>query len=132
MGEKKKQRQHSAEFRIDIAQRMLAGENVSDLSHQHQLPRSMMYRWRDTYREQGKEGLQRSRGRPPGIATSRQPVQKAGAESREQRLRQRIAELERKVGQQAVEIDFVKQVFKRVEELPKARRLGGDASTEKP
>ena len=40
-----------------------------------------------------------------------------------------IADLERKVGRQAVEIDFFKGVFKRLEELPKTKRHGGEAST---
>ena len=46
-------RRHSAEFKIEIAERMLAGENVKALSKQYRLARSMMYRWRDAFRERG-------------------------------------------------------------------------------
>ena len=118
-------REHHAEFRIEIAQRMLAGENVMALSKQYQLARSLMYRWRDRYRKHGVEGMQAPIGRPKPVPRS----SKAGKQPTEERLRQRIAELERKVGQQAVEIDFFKGVFRRLEELPKAKRHGGEAST---
>jgi transposase-like protein len=119
-----KPRRHSCEFRIEIAQRMLAGENVMALSKQHQLARSQMYRWRDIYRREGPAGLSRFQGRSPGGGPAK-PV----ASDTEQRLRQQIAELERKVGQQAVEIDFFKGVFKRLESLPKAPPRSGKASS---
>jgi transposase len=124
MSEEKGRRRHSAEFRIEIAQRMLAGENVMGLSRRHQLPRGMMYRWRDAYRKDGPAGLSRPVGRPDRSA----PAVNRAADN-EQRLQQRIAELERTIGRQAVEIDFFKGVFKRLESLPKAPRRGGAAST---
>lgn len=119
-------RRHSHEFRVEIAQRMLAGESATELSRRYQLPRSMMYRWRDAYRKDGPEGLQRPIGRPPGRASRPATLTQ---HSTEQELRQRIAELERKIGQQSVEIDFFKGVFKRLEAQPKAPRRGGAAST---
>ena len=123
----KANRRHSAEFKIEIAERMLAGENVSALSQQHGLPRSMMYRWRDAFREQGAAGLKGSPGRPPGgIARASRP-----GESTEEKLRRRIAELEQMVGRQAVQMEFLRGVFKRVSKLPKARGRGDDASTPK-
>lgn len=120
-------RAHTPEFKLQIVERMLAGENVVSLASRYKLPRSMMYRWRDAYRLEGTAGL----ARRPGAA-GKAPVRRAGGSETsplEAKLRQRIAELERKVGQQAVEIDFFKGVFKRLDELPKVRRRGGDAST---
>jgi hypothetical protein len=63
-----KNRRHSAEFRIEIAQRMLAGESVMALSRRFGLARSMMYRWRAAYREKGVPGLSRPVGRSPGAS----------------------------------------------------------------
>lgn len=135
MGESVKNRRHSAEFRIEIAQRMLAGEPVMGLSRRHGLARSMMYRWRAAYREKGISGLSRPPGRVPARAPDESAAATRGAPAKstkvEEQLRQKVAELERKVGQQAVEIDFFKRVFKRLDELPKTRRSGGDASTGK-
>jgi hypothetical protein len=67
---------------------------------------------------------------PGAGAATKVSASKTGTKVEEQ-LRRKVAELERKVGQQAVEIDFFKRVFKRLDELPKAKRVGGDASTAK-
>ena len=122
---KKGQRRHSVEFKMEIAERMLAGKNVVALAAQHELARSMMYRWRDAYRKEGRTGLARPRGRPPGSGRPRQASGRTG----EEKLRQEVAELERLVGQQAAEIAFFRGVFKRLDELPKTPRRGGKAST---
>jgi transposase-like protein len=54
------------EFRIAVAQRILNGENVSTLSNKYKIRRSVLYRWRDLYREQGAAGFSRPKGRPTG------------------------------------------------------------------
>jgi len=51
------------EFRIAVAQRILNGESVSSLSSQYKIKRSVLYRWRDAYREKGKAGF--GQPRPP-------------------------------------------------------------------
>lgn len=120
-------RRHSLEFKIEIAQRMLAGESSAALSRQYRLPRSMMYRWRNAYREHGSSGLQKRVGRPPGLS----PASANSGGATEEKLRRRVAELEQKVGRQAVENDFLRRVFERVSELPKAHGRGGNVSTPK-
>ena len=57
MSEEKLCRQHSPEFRIEIAARMVAGENVSALAEKYSLRRSVMYRWREAYVRSGAAGL---------------------------------------------------------------------------
>jgi hypothetical protein len=42
-----------------------------------------------------------------------------------------VTELERKIGQQTLEIDFLKRVLQRVEEAPMLQALNGTASTRK-
>jgi len=84
----------------------------------------VLYRWRDAYREEGEAGLKRAAGRPPGASKTASP-----STSPLQRAQQRIAELERKVGQKEMENDFLKRAFKRVEEL--RRNSGATASTPK-
>ncbi len=119
------QRRHSVEFKVEIAERMLAGESVSALAGRHGLPRSMMYRWRDAYRREGRDGLARRRGRPPGSG------KRSGGGSEEEKLRRRVAELERLVGQQAVELAFFRGVFERVNARRRIEGRGGEASTPK-
>ena len=122
-----KQRVFSWEFKERVARRMLNGESVTALYHELQIKRSVLYRWRNAYRKEGVAGLQRVKGRPPGIPNPPRPVGDAeGAAAR------RIAELERKIGQQALDLDFFRRAFKRVNELRrKLAEPGATASTEK-
>jgi transposase len=124
--EQEKPRRHSPEFRVEIARRMLDGECVAALSAQYGLARSMMYRWRDAYRRGGAEGLKHSAGRPTGCASKPTTITD---DNTEERLRRRIAELERTIVRQSAEIGFFTGVFKRLESQPKAPRRGGAAST---
>ena len=82
-----KARVHTAEFKLRVVQRMLAGEPVARLSREVKVKREMLYRWRDAYRKEGAAGLQRPWGRPPKKLEEARPASEA-----------RIRELERKVG----------------------------------
>jgi transposase-like protein len=120
----------SREFKLSVAQRIAAGESVSALHHEFGIKRSVLYRWRDAYLREGAAGLNRTPGRPPGTPNrpGRVPPSKAPADPAAAKL----AELERKVGQQALQIDFLRGAFKRVKELrQKNTGSGGTASTEK-
>lgn len=105
----------TTEFKVAVARRILDGESVYALKKELNIQRSVLYRWRDAYCQKGEAGL-RAVGRPMGLSAATD----------------RIAELERKIGQQALEIDFLARAFKRVKE-DRQRNIGvGDrASTEK-
>ena len=63
----RKQRSYEVEFKELAVSRMLRGENVVKLSGELDVRRSVLYRWRDTYRAEGRSGLERRQGRPrPG------------------------------------------------------------------
>jgi transposase len=115
----------SREFRVQVAQRILQGESVSKLHHELEIQRSMLYRWRDGYRKEGAAGLDRKVGRPAGV---RKPAPKFGV-SEEESLRQQIAALERKVGQQALQLDFFKRAFKRVKASNQASGSAGETAS---
>lgn len=120
-------RTFTPEFRLEVAQRIERGESVSKLHYELNIKRSVLYRWRDAYRKEGEAGLSRRPGRPPGIPNP--PARKPGV-SAEEVLRQQIAALERKVGQQAVQLDFFKRAFRRVKESRQASgNAGATAST---
>ena len=122
-----KPRVFSGEFKERVAQRILNGESVSALHHELAIKRSVLYRWRDAYRKEGAAGLQRARGRPPGVPKPPRAASEPGAAATA-----RIAELERKVGQQALDLDFFRRAFKRLEELRRQPvEPGATASTEK-
>jgi transposase len=124
-----KYRTFRSEFRIEVARRIGAGESVSALSQDLSIKRSVLYRWRDAYQKDGEAGLRKAVGRPSGRPAQRQL---AASASPLERAQQRIQELERKIGQQELENDFLKRAFKRVEELRRNRaENGATASTPK-
>jgi transposase len=108
------------EFRIAVAQRILNGESVSSLSNQYKIKRSLLYRWRDAYREKGKAGFGQPRGPKPGWKRNAIAEPSTTAE-------ERIAELERRLGRMALENDFLKRAFKRVKEARSKNSAPGEA-----
>jgi transposase len=117
---KSSHRVFSREFKIGIVCRMLAGENVSALARELKMTRKDLYAWRDRFQAGGPEAL-RGRGRPPkaeagGLAASGASA-KALAETPAAELeaaRKRIADLERKVGQQQLDLDFFQRALRHV------------------
>jgi transposase-like protein len=105
-------------MKLAALRRMLAGENVSALARELKLRRKLLYAWRDNFRRGGPEAL-RTRGRPRKSAavappeTSASPVVVPAADELA-KAKQRIAALERKIGQQQVELDFFRQALRQV------------------
>ena len=121
-----KPRVHTPEFKLSVVQRMMAGEPIAPLSRELKLKREMMYRWRDAYRKHGRWGLARPKGRPPGPSAGKGPAAPPTAGE------ERIRALERKVGQQALVIDFLQRACKRVEALrQESKEPGATASMER-
>lgn len=116
-----KARVHTPEFKLSVVRRMMAGEPVARLSREVKVKREMLYRWRDAYRKQGEQGLERQRGRP-----------RVHSEDKPSTAQARIEALERKVGQQALIIDFLERACKRVEALrQQSKASGATASMER-
>ena len=114
----KKARVFSREMKLAAVRRMLAGENVSALARELKVLRKDLYKWRARFRSGGPAAL-RGRGRPrklvqaepPDAIAASPPVPPEGELTKAQR---RIAELERKIGQQQVELDFFRQALRQV------------------
>ena len=133
-------REFTAEYRVGVAQRILQGESVSKLHYELAIGRNVLYRWRDAYRKEGAAGLQRKIGRPPGVAKATgtsapkpgNSKAKPEAEHEAEQLRKQVAELERKIGQQALQLDFLQRAFKRVKESSQPNaNTGATASTKR-
>jgi len=101
---RRKQRSYEARFKEAAVRRMLDGESIMRLSRELDVARAVLYRWRDTYRAEGLAGLERRRGRP-------RPGQQVVSLKSRDPAAERIAELERLVGKQAVELDFFERAF---------------------
>ena len=110
-----KRRVFSREFKISAVERVLAGEAPPALSRELRLPAGHLYKWCVHYRRGGPEAL-RPAHRPlktPG-AVEVDPVVKAQRVLDLGTARKRITALERKVGQQQLELDFFQQALRQV------------------
>ena len=104
-------RSFSLEFRKAALARLAAGELVSALAREFGVHRQLIYKWRDAERS---GSLGRRRG--PLTKAERLAREANLAEASELELaRRKIAELERKVGQQAVDLDFFRGALRRFE-----------------
>lgn len=115
-------RSFSRVFKLKAIERMDSGENVSALSRELEVKREVLYRWRSQYREGGVERL-RERGGRPTVSESQAMAQARGPASAASDLAlagRRIAELERKVGQQQLDLDFFTGALRRIEGLRQA------------
>lgn len=108
--QRSQRRVFSRAFKVAAVKRMQAGENVSTLARELALRRKLLYEWRDALR--GGEGP-RSRLQP-GKKAGKAKSSAEPAETELAAARQRIAELERKVGQQQLDLDFFKQALRQV------------------
>jgi len=111
-----KQAEYAMELKLAAVQRVRAGESVRAVAQELGIRRKRLYVWKDRYAELGEAGLVRRRGGRP-----RKKAAEAGSGSetkvgRGQLLaaRKRIAELERKVGQQELELDFFGEALRRI------------------
>jgi transposase-like protein len=128
---KRKRRVFSREFKLSAVQRMIAGERRADLSRELVVPVNHLWQWEAHFRRGGVEAL-RPACRPRKIpgAVELAPEVKAKQVQDVATARNRIAALERKIGQQQVELDFFRQALRQVGGAREpSDRLGVPAST---
>lgn len=109
---KRRRRIFSREFKLSAVERMFGGESTKALSRELRVNPKHLQQWCHRFRVGGAEAI-RQAGRP------RKPVlsEDERARSRSTDLasaRKYIAELEAKVGQQQVDLDFFRQALRRV------------------
>lgn len=100
-------------LKISAVKRMLAGENTTALAKELKVRRTILYRWRDSYRKDGAKAFPGFGGRPPRTSRTIAGVRQQAADS-SAAADKRIAELERKIGQQQVELDFFRRALRQV------------------
>lgn len=103
---------------LKAVERLEAGERASALAIELSLNRTIVYHWRDRFRANGVEALTSKRGRPRTpevLAAESLRASRAKANGLAQ-ARAQIAELERKVGQQQLDLDFFKGALQHIED----------------
>lgn len=98
-------RRFTREFKLEAVQRLETGVSVAEIARAFEVDPNVLHRWRREFRQ------------GPGNAFPGQG-QRRWEEGR-------VAQLERKVGQQALEIDFLKGCLQRVEEQRQLQAVTG-------
>ena len=113
----------SAEVKRTAVRRVAAGEAVSAVAADLGIDRRRLYEWQELARRDGLERL-RGPGRPRTSRLDGPPLRSAilndGAAAR-----QRIAELERKIGEQQADLDFFRQALRHVKARQQAAGVSG-------
>ena len=103
----KSRRKFTKDFKQTAVSRLNSGQSVAEVARALEVHPSDLHRWRRELQVHGEHAF-------------RGAGQKRAEESR-------VAELERKVGQQAMEIDFLKRAWQHVEEQRLLRALNNGA-----
>ena len=118
--QQKQQKSYSADFKREAVRRMAQAKTISGLAEELGIRRKFLYQWRHQFEAEGRAGLERRRGRPPGSKS--QNVSPPGPSAAELR----IAELERLLGRKQLEVDFLKRAFEQVRGAAPSRTSDGD------
>jgi transposase len=111
------------EEKLRIVKRLDRGESGRQVAAELGMDFSQVYRWYRAWKARGEEGLRR--GQIQAALTGRETASvdrapRAGGDE------QRIAELERKIGQQALELDFLSTALRHVEGSRRQTGLPGE------
>jgi transposase-like protein len=115
MSQEEKRVAYASELKLSAVRRVLAGESVSAVAQELGIRRKRLYVWKDRFAELGEAGLvQRRAGRPRKPAAVGNGQEALTARGELLAARKRIADLERKVGQQELELDFFGEALRRI------------------
>jgi transposase len=89
-------RKFTREFKLDAIERLESGASVAAVARALEVSPSLLQRWRQEFRESPERAF-------PGAGQRRLDPD-------------RVAQLERKIGQQTLEIDFLKGCLQRIEQ----------------
>jgi transposase-like protein len=114
MSKEAKFRTFSTPFKEAAMRRLEAGEPMAGLARELGIARKLLYDWRKAWRAQGSAGLNRKRGPKPGPRRAKPPPDPAppGSPKELAQARARIAELERTIGRQQVDLDFFQRALR--------------------
>ena len=118
-------RRFSREFKIGAVRRVMEGERVGAVARDLGMAFGLLWRWKKRVVEKGEEHLyeigrqkQRQRARPA------EPPDDGGQQ-------RRMAELERLVGRQQMEIRFLAKALRQVEERRQQKKNAGGVASSK-
>ena len=118
-----------AEVKRRAVERVAAGEAGADVEADLKVHRNRLYDWQEQVRQGGLEAL-RGPGRPRKGSLDGPPLRSALL-NEEAAARRRIAELERKIGEQQADLDFFRQALRHVKARQQAAGVPGKPRSSK-
>lgn len=117
------------EFKLRAVARMNEAANITALAKELGVERKLLYIWRDKFRSGG-AGALHPIGRPLNVVRFFEETSASPSPAAADTGQRRIEELERKIGQQQLELDFFRAALRQVrEQRPKKGEPGGTASS---
>jgi transposase len=114
---------YTLEFKLGALSRLSEAKDVSALARELGVKRLQLYRWQWAFERGGAEALQRPERSAVAMRTLPSAQTLAGAQ-------ERVRALERRLGEQQLELDFFRQALRQVEALRRASDVpGATAST---
>jgi transposase len=116
-------RRFSREFKIAAVRRVMEGEQIGAVARDLDIGFRVLWSWKKRVAEKGEEYLH-GIGRPKGWQRSGERPDDAGHQ-------RRMAELERLVGRQQMEIRFLGKALRQVEERRQQKKSAGGVASSK-
>jgi transposase-like protein len=127
----KKHRYFTEDQKRAAVGRVAAGEAVSTVARAIRADRKRLYEWYRKYQEGGADALRRA-GRPRKEEALGARARSWQEEPDEAKVAGRqIAELQRKVGEQEIDLDFFRRALRHIEETRRATATPGSAASTK-
>ena len=118
----RRRRSFTRDFKLSVLKRMAETDNIVALAPELGIERKLLYCWRAKYKAGGSDNLRRA-GRPSTATAAERNQPGEPASHTVPDAQSRIAELERKIGQQQVDLDFFRAALRHVRER---RRTNGE------
>jgi transposase len=110
-----KNRQFPTAFKLKAIKRVERGDGVLPVARELGISRKILHDWIKAWKAHGPEGLNRKPGPKPGPRKLKPPPSYDDKRSALAQAKARIAELERLVGRQQMDIDFFRQALRALE-----------------
>ena len=115
-----KERAYTREYKLEAVQRVLNGTPASSVARELGINSTNLYRWLEFFRVGGAEAV-RGKGRPRRgevvVARRRGAPVPADVSRSASDPERRVAELERRLGQKELELDFFERALRHMKEL---------------
>ena len=119
--QRQRPRKYSAEFKREAVDRFVKGESATVIARELGMRRKFLYAWRDA--GLGSNGIA---AKPPRTVVIDEKTELRQELAKQQ---QKIADLERLIGQQTAELDFFAAALQAIKESPLSKKVSSDAGS---